>query len=90
MPSLKMKTKSSAGSVKEKYGLHVCLKSSVISKKSCSHVRISQQTAEFDSCSGDCSDGKQFYFIVLYLLLEDMKIMGIIIKDIRASVKIPE
>ncbi|KDO78049.1 hypothetical protein CISIN_1g011481mg [Citrus sinensis] len=56
MPSLKMKTKSSAGSIKEKYGLHVCVKSSVISKKSCSHVRISQQTAEFDSCSGDCSD----------------------------------
>lgn len=56
MPSLKMKTKSSTGSIKEKYGLHVCVKSSVISKKSCSHVRISQQTSEFDSCSGDCSD----------------------------------
>ncbi|KAJ4703779.1 CTD small phosphatase-like protein 2 [Melia azedarach] len=54
MPSVKMKTKSSTVSVKEKYGLHVCLKSSVISKHSCSRVRISQQTAEFDACSENC------------------------------------
>ncbi|KAK2642723.1 hypothetical protein Ddye_024486 [Dipteronia dyeriana] len=56
MPSLKMKTKSSTASVKEKYGLRVCLKSSIISKHSCSHVNISQQTAEFDMCTNNCHD----------------------------------
>ncbi|KAL5772049.1 hypothetical protein ACOSQ2_011973 [Xanthoceras sorbifolium] len=56
MPSLKMKTKTSTASVKEKYGLHVCLKSSIISKHSCSHVKISQQTAEFDTCTNNCHD----------------------------------
>ncbi|KAI9197544.1 hypothetical protein LWI28_000460 [Acer negundo] len=51
-----MKTKSSTASVKEKYGLRVCLKSSIISKHSCSHVNISQQTAEFDMCTNNCHD----------------------------------
>ncbi|KAL7211506.1 hypothetical protein ACSBR2_014383 [Camellia fascicularis] len=49
MPSLKMKTKSSVGCLREKNGLHVCQKSNMISKNSCSNVRISHQTAEFDS-----------------------------------------
>lgn len=59
MPSLKMKTKSSTSSVKEKYGLRVCLKSSVICKHSCSHVKMAQQTAEFDACVENCHDGKR-------------------------------
>ncbi|GMP71981.1 hypothetical protein CsSME_00030192 [Camellia sinensis var. sinensis] len=49
MPSLKMKTKSTVGCLREKNGLHVCQKSNMISKNSCSNVRISHQTAEFDS-----------------------------------------
>ncbi|XP_031284525.1 CTD small phosphatase-like protein 2-A [Pistacia vera] len=56
MPSLKMKTKSSTSSVKEKYGLRVCLKSCVICKHSCSHVKIAQQTAEFNACMENCHD----------------------------------
>lgn len=59
MPSLKMKTKLSMGCFKEKNGLHVCQKSSIISKKSCSYVRISEHTAEFDTCIHECQDGKQ-------------------------------
>ncbi|XP_022723967.1 uncharacterized protein LOC111280770 isoform X3 [Durio zibethinus] len=49
MPSLRMKTKSSTGSLREKNGLWVCQKSSMICKRPCSHVRISPQGAEFDS-----------------------------------------
>lgn len=58
MPSIKMKTKSSTSSVKERYGLRVCLKSCVICKHSSSHVKIAQQTAEFDACMENCHDGK--------------------------------
>ncbi|KAI3719714.1 hypothetical protein L6452_20616 [Arctium lappa] len=50
MPSLKMKTKSSADSLTENNGLHVCQKSSKISKNSFSHVRNFQHEAELDTC----------------------------------------
>ncbi|KAL0011543.1 hypothetical protein SO802_006651 [Lithocarpus litseifolius] len=56
MPSLKMKHNLSMHCLKEKYGLHVCQKSSKVSKKSCSYVRITEQTAEFDTCSHKCQD----------------------------------
>ncbi|KAK6133567.1 hypothetical protein DH2020_032696 [Rehmannia glutinosa] len=42
MPSLKMKTKSTTGCLKENYGLHVCRKSSMISKSLLSRVRVAQ------------------------------------------------
>ncbi|GLT52572.1 hypothetical protein SLA2020_259040 [Shorea laevis] len=57
MPSLRMKTKPSTGSLREKNGLHVCQKSCKISKKSCSHVRISQKAAECDTFCQSCCDG---------------------------------
>ena len=41
---------------KTKSGLRVCQKSSMISKHSCSRIRISQQTAEFESCIQSCQD----------------------------------
>lgn len=56
MPSIKMKHNLSTGCLKEKYGLHVCQKSSKVSKKPCSYVRISEQTAEFDTCIHKCQD----------------------------------
>ncbi|GKU94259.1 hypothetical protein SLEP1_g7780 [Rubroshorea leprosula] len=58
MPSLRMKTKLSTGSLKEKND-HVCQKSCKISKKSCSHVSISQQAAEFDSSCRSCHNGEE-------------------------------
>ncbi|KAJ4845045.1 hypothetical protein Tsubulata_010835 [Turnera subulata] len=57
MPALKMKTKSSTGSTREKNCLAVCPKSSVISKSSCSHVKMSRQPAELDACIHRCQDG---------------------------------
>ncbi|TYI59541.1 hypothetical protein E1A91_D10G043400v1 [Gossypium mustelinum] len=56
MPSLRMKAKSSTGSLREKNGLRVCQKSSVICKRPCCHVRVSQQGAEFSSCSQNSHD----------------------------------
>ncbi|GMI77725.1 SCP1-like small phosphatase 4 [Hibiscus trionum] len=56
MPSLRMKTKSSMGSLREKNGLHVCQKSSMICKRPCCHVRVSQQGAEFSSCIQNSHD----------------------------------
>ncbi|KAF5738296.1 CTD small phosphatase-like protein 2 [Tripterygium wilfordii] len=50
MPSLKMKTKINVGSLREKDCLHVCQKSSMISKKSCPRVKVTQQATEFDTC----------------------------------------
>ncbi|KAM7271787.1 hypothetical protein ACFE04_031001 [Oxalis oulophora] len=44
-----MKTKLRAGSLREKNGVRVCQKSSVITKKACSVVKISQ-AAELDTC----------------------------------------
>ena len=59
MPSLKMKAKLNADCLRQKTGLHVCQKSSIISKHSCSHIRISPQTDEFESCLQSCQDGKE-------------------------------
>ncbi|XAR66661.1 Phosphoprotein phosphatase [Bertholletia excelsa] len=50
MPSLKMKTKSTTGCLREKKSLHLCQKSSMISKNPCSRVRILPAEAEFDIC----------------------------------------
>ncbi|XP_047312135.1 CTD small phosphatase-like protein 2 [Impatiens glandulifera] len=49
MPSLKMKTKSSKGCLREKNGLHVCRQSSMIFKDSSSCVRSCVQAEELDS-----------------------------------------
>ncbi|KAJ7968855.1 CTD small phosphatase-like protein 2 [Quillaja saponaria] len=49
MPYLKMKTKVSTGCLREKKDFHVCQKSNIISKRSCSSVRISDQVAELDT-----------------------------------------
>lgn len=59
MPSLKMKTKTNVGCLREKNGLHVCQKSSIISKKVCSNVRISEHAADLHTCIRNCQDGKQ-------------------------------
>nr|XP_043620958.1 uncharacterized protein LOC122592728 isoform X1 [Erigeron canadensis] len=48
MPSLKMKMKSTMGCLREKNGLHVCQKSSKISKNSFSQVRTLQQEAQLE------------------------------------------
>ncbi|XP_076929729.1 uncharacterized protein LOC143594264 isoform X2 [Bidens hawaiensis] len=51
MPSFKMKTKSTGDFLKESNGLHVCQKSSKISKNSFSHTRNSKHEAELDTCT---------------------------------------
>ncbi|XVE51546.1 hypothetical protein DITRI_Ditri02bG0050600 [Diplodiscus trichospermus] len=56
MPSLRMKSNSSTGSLREKNGLHLCQKSSMICKRPCSHVRVSQKGAEFSRCSQNSHD----------------------------------
>lgn len=61
MPSLKMKAKLNVDCFRQKTGLHVCQKSSIISKHS-SHIRISSQTAEFESYLQSCQDGKEQKF----------------------------
>lgn len=58
MPSFKMKAQSSTGCLREKKGLRVCQKSSVITKKACSHVRKSELTADLDTCK-NCQEGKK-------------------------------
>ncbi|XWS15919.1 hypothetical protein CRYUN_Cryun34aG0043500 [Craigia yunnanensis] len=60
MPSLRMKTNSSTGSLREKNGLQVCQKSSMVCKRSCSHVRVSQQGAEFSKCIQNSHDGLSY------------------------------
>ncbi|GMI85965.1 SCP1-like small phosphatase 4 [Hibiscus trionum] len=50
MPSLRMKTKLSTGSLREKNSLCVCQRSSMICKRPCCHVSVSQQGAEFSTC----------------------------------------
>ncbi|KAK8629264.1 hypothetical protein V6N13_078111 [Hibiscus sabdariffa] len=50
MPSPRMKTKSSMDSLREKNSLRVCPKSSMICKRPCCHVRVSQQGAKFNTC----------------------------------------
>lgn len=49
MPSLKMKTKLNMDSSRGKSHLSVCQKSSMISKKSGSHITVSRQTAGCDA-----------------------------------------
>ncbi|OVA19779.1 NLI interacting factor [Macleaya cordata] len=49
MPALKMKTKPCTGCSREAKGLHVCHKSSKISKNSFSQVRLSQHTADLEA-----------------------------------------
>ncbi|KAF8410996.1 hypothetical protein HHK36_003535 [Tetracentron sinense] len=59
MPALKMKTKLSTGCLREGNGLHICRKSSKISKNSCSQVRVCQQIAELDTAKSaiqNCQD----------------------------------
>ncbi|XP_039033920.1 CTD small phosphatase-like protein 2 isoform X2 [Hibiscus syriacus] len=56
MPSLRMRTNSSTGSLREKNGLRVCQKSSMICKRPCCHVRVSQLEAEFSSCIQNSHD----------------------------------
>ncbi|GFY88627.1 SCP1-like small phosphatase 4 [Actinidia rufa] len=64
MPSSKMKTKSTTSCVREKHGLRICQKSSMICKNSCSRVRISQAAADFDACIHIGQDGNNEYFEV--------------------------
>lgn len=51
MPAFKMKAKLVTCSIREGTCLHVCQKSSKISKSSCSHVRMSHEMAELDKSS---------------------------------------
>ena len=69
MPSFKMKTNLNMSSIRETNCLSVCQKSNVISKKSYSHVSVSQQHAEFDKCVQKCQDGygKQLIPLELHL-----------------------
>ncbi|KAL4586344.1 hypothetical protein LXL04_010980 [Taraxacum kok-saghyz] len=53
MPSIKMMTKSSGDSLKQNRGLHVCQKSSKISKTSFSHSRNYQHEAELNTCTSN-------------------------------------
>lgn len=66
MPSLKMKT--TTGCLKEKVSLHVCRKSSVISKSPLSRARIPQD-AEALICTQSNQDGKwpfQIYILGMF------------------------
>ncbi|KAG7034685.1 CTD small phosphatase-like protein 2 [Cucurbita argyrosperma subsp. argyrosperma] len=54
MPSIKMKAKLSSSCLREKHGLRVCQKSSVISKKACFLPRVSEETDEFNGCITQC------------------------------------
>ncbi|XP_012450178.1 uncharacterized protein LOC105773085 isoform X2 [Gossypium raimondii] len=56
MPSLRMKTKSSTVSLRDKNSLRVCQRSSMICKRPCCHVRVSQQGAEFSTCIQNSHD----------------------------------
>ncbi|OMO93911.1 NLI interacting factor [Corchorus capsularis] len=71
MPSLRMKTKSSTGSLKEKNGLHVCQKSSMISKRTCSSVRVSQQGAEFSTCIQNSNDDSSDFKVASQLFVTE-------------------
>ncbi|WCJ27327.1 SCP1-like small phosphatase 4 [Euphorbia peplus] len=65
MPSLKMKTKLSVGSLREKSCLSVCPKSSMISKVTSSNLTVSRKTSEFDECVQKCQEGKEIYSPVI-------------------------
>ncbi|XP_038995145.1 CTD small phosphatase-like protein 2 [Hibiscus syriacus] len=56
MPTLRMKAKSSMGSLREKNSFRVCQKSSLICKRPCGHVRVSQQGVEFNTCIQNSHD----------------------------------
>ncbi|KAK9074390.1 hypothetical protein SSX86_006988 [Deinandra increscens subsp. villosa] len=56
MPSLKMKTKSSGDFLKGSNGLHVCQKSSKISKNSFSDTRNFQHEPDLDACTPNKQD----------------------------------
>lgn len=60
MPSLQMKMKSTMGCLREKNGLHVCQKSSKISKNSSSHIRSFQQEAQLETCISNKHDADSF------------------------------
>jgi CTD small phosphatase-like protein 2 len=51
MPSLKMKTKTTTGCLRDINGLRVCQKSNRISKNACSRVQISQHAKECVVCT---------------------------------------
>lgn len=53
-----MKAKLSPACLREKHSLRVCQKSCVISKKSCCHLRVSEDADEFDGCITKCQEGK--------------------------------
>ncbi|CAI9292993.1 unnamed protein product [Lactuca saligna] len=53
---LKMKMKSTMGCLREKNGLHVCQKSSKISKNSSSHIRSFHQEAQLETCISNKHD----------------------------------
>jgi len=76
MPSIKMKAKSSPGCLREKHVLRVCQKSSVISKKACSHLRVSDEADELDGYIAKCLEGKKllasfflYFSLKCYLVL---------------------
>lgn len=52
-----MKMKSTTGCLREKNGLHVCQKSSKISKNCASQVKSFQQEAQLDTCVSNKHDG---------------------------------
>lgn len=57
MPSIKMKTKSASGCLKEKNGLHVCQKSNMISKCSLSHSKVAHHAEEIGKIIQNSQDG---------------------------------
>lgn len=62
MPSLNMKTKLTTGCLKEKSGLHVCRKSSMISKNPPSRLRVPQGAEETSLCTLSNQDGMCGFF----------------------------
>ncbi|KAJ0489971.1 hypothetical protein HanHA300_Chr12g0450041 [Helianthus annuus] len=59
MPTFKMKTKSSGDFTRESNGLHVCKKSSKISKNSLTHTRNLQHKAELDTRTPNAQDADE-------------------------------
>ncbi|KAG8365590.1 hypothetical protein BUALT_Bualt18G0121600 [Buddleja alternifolia] len=60
MPSLKMKTKSTTGWLKDKNGLHICRKSTMISKNPLSSARVAHNAEEFGSFTQSSLDGSVY------------------------------
>ncbi|PIN13823.1 TFIIF-interacting CTD phosphatase, including NLI-interacting factor [Handroanthus impetiginosus] len=61
MPSIKMKTKSNSGCLKEKNGLHICRKSSMISKNPLSRAKVPQNAEEICIYAQSNQDGSPVY-----------------------------